>query len=128
MFFSNVLEAKPDPVFGMTGTFKADPRPNKVNLMVGVYCDEELRTKLMGAVKKAKGEIDDLMADYLPMEGLASYCEKGGGLVFGEALWKEHRERVSVAQTPGGTGALRVAAEFLGQEVNKTFYASQPTW
>lgn len=128
MFFTDVEEAKPDPVFGMTGTFKKDPRKQKINLMVGIYHDEHLRTKLMSAVKKAKEEVDDLLATYLPMEGLASFCEKIGELVFGKTLWKEHFDRMFIAQTPGGTAALRVAAEFLGQEVNRLLYIPQPTW
>jgi aspartate/tyrosine/aromatic aminotransferase len=130
MFFNAVPEGQPDAVFGLTAAFKADARPQKVDLMVGVYKDENLQSGLFPSVRKAKEEVlkDDLLADYLPMDGLPALYEELGGLIFGEAEWKRAHGRIYAAQTVGGTGALRVGAEFLAQEVAKTIYIPDPTW
>lgn len=130
MFFSGVAEGQPDAVFGMAGAFKADVRPEKVDLMVGIYKDENLRAELFPSVKKAKIEIlsQDLLADYLPIDGMPELYELLGALVFGEGAWKEAHSRIYASHTVGGTGALRVGAEFLAQEVTKTIYIPDPTW
>jgi aspartate/tyrosine/aromatic aminotransferase len=128
MFFHEVNEAQPDPVFGLLGAFAADVRSQKINLMVGVYKDENLRSELLASVKKAKEQVVDLMADYLPMDGLAELVELLGPLVFGEEAWKAGHGRIYGAHTVGGTGALRVGAEFLAQEVGKTVYIPNYTW
>lgn len=132
MFFEKVLEAKPDPVFGFLGLYRADSRPEKVNLVVGVYCDEALKTSLIPAVKKAKEEVfeqgEDLLADYLAIEGDKLFCEEVGALAFGELLWKKHHSQIAAIQTPGGTGALRLGADFLAREVGKVIFLPDPTW
>lgn len=130
MFFQNVEEGKPDPVFGMQGAYLADRRPKKVNLMVGIYRDDHLKAALMPSVQRAKEAIfkEDLKAEYLPIGGLETLCGHLGSLIFGEKRWERERSKVYSAHTPGGTGALRVGAEFLAQEVAKTIYISRPTW
>jgi len=130
MFFSEILEGQPDPIFGLNEAFQADVRPNKVNLIVGIYKDDQLRTHLMPSVKKAKDQIlaQDLQADYLPMDGFPDFNERIGGLIFGEKVWQENHGRIYAAQTIGGTGALQVAGQFLSQEVTKTVAVSNPTW
>ncbi len=130
MFFNEVSEGMPDPVFGLTGTFKADPRPHKVDLMVGIYKDEDLKSELLGSVKEAKKRLlsHDLPADYLPFEGISLFCDALGSLLFGEELWKGLDGRTYAAEALGGTGALRVGAEFLAKWVTKTIYIPQPTW
>lgn len=130
MFFNKIPEAQADPVFGLAGAFKADVRPHKVDLMVGIYKDENLNAELLPSVKRAKREIfsQDLLADYLPIDGIAEFYEQLGNLIFSEALWKGARGRIYAAQTAGGTGGLRVGAEFLAQEVTRTIYIPDPTW
>lgn len=130
MFFDHVPEGPPDPVFGLNGVFKADPRPQKVNLLVGIYKDEQLRSELLPSVRKAKERIlgTDVLADYLPMDGKPEFAEAVGSLVFGDELWKENRGRIYGAHTAGGTGALRVGIEFLGQEVGRSIAIPNPTW
>ncbi len=130
MFFDHVPEGPPDPVFGLTSVFQSDPRPQKVNLLVGIFKDEHLRSELLPTVRKAKERIlgTDILADYLPMDGIQEFAEAIGALVFGEELWKENRARIYGAQTAGGTGALRVGAEFLTQEVGRLAAISHPTW
>lgn len=130
MFFENVPEAKPDAIFGLTGSFKADPRPHKINLLVGIYKDEELRSSLLPSVKKAKEEIfsEDLLADYLPMDGLSALSDGIGSLVFSEAGWQKEKGRIYGGQMAGGTGALRAGAEFLRAHGFTQIALPQQTW
>lgn len=130
MFFHEVSEAPPDPVFGLLGAFAADPRKEKVNLLVGIYRDNDLKAELLSSVRKAKEEIlgQDLMADYLPIDGLSELVELLGSLVFGETGWKSSHGRIYGAHTTGGTGALRAGAELIAQEVSKTICISNHTW
>ncbi len=130
MFFQEVSEAPPDPIFGLANAFKADPRKEKVDLMVGIYKDEELKPVLFSSVKEAKRAIfdPDLMADYLPIDGLSDLGESLGRLILGERTWEEVHGRVYAAHAVGGTGALRVGAEFLAQTVGRSFYISNHTW
>ena len=128
MFFDRVPEGPPDPIFGLYEAFQADPRPNKVNLAVGVYKDEQLKSHLLPSVQKAKQEIlaQDQLADYLPIDGLADFYEQIGGLVFTE--WQKNRGRIYAAQSIGGTGALQIGGQFLLQEVTKKIALPSPTW
>ena len=130
MFFNEVPEGKPDPVFGLSGVFKADVRPHKVDLMVGIYKDENLLSKLLGSVKEAKKRLfpQDLPADYLPFDGIPAFYDALGGLIFGKNLWKDLHPRTYCSQALGGTGALRLGGEFLFQEIGQTIYIPHPTW
>ena len=130
MFFEQVPLAPPDAVFGMVSAFRADPRPSKVDLLVGIFKDENLQAELMPSVRKAKEQIlpEDCLADYFPIDGSVELIESIGRLVFGDALWKQEQGRIAGAQMVGGTGALRLGAEFLGQEVSKVILVPQPTW
>ena len=113
MFFHGVAEGPPDPVFGLGGAFQADVRPEKVSLFIGIYRDEELKATPMAALAQAKSQIqkDDLLADYLPMDGYPPFLQAVGALAFGEELWRGAGERIYAAQAVGGTGALRVGAD-----------------
>ena len=126
-FFDHVLEGPPDPVFGMVSVLQADPRPEKINLMVGTYHDEQLHKKLMPVIQKAKNALlpQDMLADYLPMDGLGALHTLVGEVLFGMSGWQE---RTYGAQTVGGTGALRVGADFLAQEVGRVVALPDPTW
>lgn len=130
MFFNEILEGKPDPVFGLSHAFKADPRKNKVDLTVGIYRDEDLKSELLPSVKEAKKRLSshDLAADYLPFEGVSSFVSSIGELLFGKALWDDLDGKTYGAQSLGGTGALRLGAEFLASEVTKTVAISHPSW
>jgi len=130
MFFHEILEAKPDPIFGLADAFRADVRPNKVNLIVGIYKDDQLQSHIMPSIQKAKERVleQDLIADYLPLDGLLEFTEKIGALMFGEAAWQANHSRIYAAQTVGGTGALQVGGQFLAQEVTKDVVIPLPTW
>jgi aspartate/tyrosine/aromatic aminotransferase len=128
MVFEHVLEGPPDAIFGLTGAFQADARSNKVNLLVGIYKDEHLRAELLPSVKQAKEEIypEDLKADYLPIDGYGPLIDLLGPVIFGEEIWG--KMPIYGAHTTGGTGALRIGAELLAQEVTRTVYIPDPTW
>ena len=130
MFFQNVHEAPSDPIFGVASTCKADLRPHKVDLLVGIFKDEQLKAELMPSVRKAKEEIfsTDLSADYLPLDGLQEMVEALEKVLFGEKLYHEESGRIYGAHAVGGTGALRIGADFLAREVSKIVFIPQPTW
>lgn len=128
MFFQDVLEAKPDPIFGLVAAFKQDIRVEKVNLCIGIYTDDDLKADLIPSARKAKEEIlsQDCAGDYLPIEGLFEFLQECKPLVFSQK--RADSSSIFAAQTPGGTGALRVGAEFLAKEVGKSIYIPNVTW
>lgn len=129
-FFDQVSLLPPDPIFGLQAAFLADPREGKVDLSVGVYKTADLKTPILSSVKKAEKILleTEKSKGYLPGEGDKSYLEQVGLLTFGEEFWKRSADRIQAAQSIGGTGALRLGAEFLKQEVSETIYVSDPTW
>lgn len=130
-FFEQVSLASPDPIFGLQTAFLADKRPEKVNLSVGVYKTEELKTPVMRAVKQTEAHLlnQEKTKEYLPIEGDRDYLEKVGMLVFGSAFWSSSSARISSAQTVGGVGALRLGGDFVKQEkIGEAIYLSDPTW
>ncbi|HSX04292.1 MAG TPA: amino acid aminotransferase [Rhabdochlamydiaceae bacterium] len=128
--FDKVTLAPPDAIFGKVKAFQADSRPNKVNLLVGFYVTEDLKTPILDCVKKAEKNLLQKETDkkYLPIDGEPNFIEKIGLLIFGQALWKKSQERIYGAQTIGGTGALRTMADFLRQEIAREIWISDPTW
>lgn len=127
-FLSSVERAPRDPILGLTEAYLADPRPEKVNLGVGVYTDEQGKVPLLGCVRAAEERLaqDHKPYGYLPIDGLRAYDDAVADLVFGDTV---ERDRVAVVQTLGGTGALKIAADFLrrmgsGSQV----YISNPSW
>jgi aromatic-amino-acid transaminase len=129
-FFDSVTSLPPDPIFGMLAAFNADPRPNKVILSIGVFKDENLKTPILKTVKKAETHLlhTEKTKEYLPIDGLRLYLDKVGSLVFGEPFWSHSSSRIVKAESVGGTGALRLGADFLKQEVGDEIYLSHPTW
>src|SRR5438132_757541 len=129
-FFSNVELSPPDAIFGLQAAFNADSRANKVNLSVGVYKDNHLKTPILESVKLAEQELLELeiTKQYLPIDGDTMFVDRAGKFVFGEHLWTSLERVIYGAQTVGGTGALRIAGEFLKKEVSSHFFLSDPTW
>jgi aspartate aminotransferase/aromatic-amino-acid transaminase len=120
------VEAAPaDAILGLTEAFKKDPRFAKVNLGVGVYKDEEGHTPILDSVKKAEKILleTENTKSYMPIEGEAAYGKEVQKMIFGSVC-----ERAMTAHTPGGTGALRLAAELLRDFSSKTVWVSNPTW
>ncbi|MEL4273275.1 amino acid aminotransferase [Shewanella xiamenensis] len=131
MIFSQVVLAPADPILGLTDTFKADPRQDKVNLGVGIYKDEAGQTPVLQSVKKAEALLleQEKTKNYLGIEGVQTYNRVVQELLFGEASDLVTSGRAATAQAPGGTGALRIAAEFLLRNTpSRTVWVSNPTW
>ena len=123
--------APPDPILGLAESFKADPRTEKVNLSVGVYVDETGVTPVLPTVLEAERSLVDhpRSKGYLPIDGRPAYGKAVREMVFGADHEIVASGRSATAQTPGGTGALRVAADFLIQTgASKTIWVSDPTW
>ncbi|MEO2045513.1 MAG: amino acid aminotransferase [Pirellulales bacterium] len=129
--FKNVPSAPRDAILGLTEAFRSDPRPEKINLSVGVYQDESGQTPVLEVVREAeqKMAVESASKGYLPISGLPAYAEKVQKLLFGEEYEGLQDGRATTFQTPGGTGALRVAADFLHAQLPQaTVWLSDPTW
>ncbi|WP_354678054.1 amino acid aminotransferase [Cupriavidus plantarum] len=126
------MEAFPgDPILSLNEDFQQDPRTNKVNLSFGIYFDDDGRLPVMKAVAEAEAA---LLADmgprpYLPMSGMAAYRQAVQALVFGEDNPARVDGRIATLQTLGGSGALRVGADFLKRYFpNTELWLSDPSW
>lgn len=129
--FAAVELAPRDPILGLNEAFAADPRPQKVNLGVGVYYDEEGRIPLLASVKTAE-EARVRQAKprgYQPIEGPAAYTGAVQRLIFGADSPLLAEGRIVTAQGLGGTGALRIGGDLLRRIVPETtVYISDPSW
>jgi aspartate/tyrosine/aromatic aminotransferase len=112
MMFSSLDLAPSDPVFGFVEAFARDPRPDKINLMAGVYCDEDLVFRRFQTVSRASKELVEAgeMANYLPIDGLKAFYEGIGRIALGRHF---EADRFAIAQALGGTGALRLGANLI---------------
>ncbi len=129
--FAAVEMAPRDPILGLNEAFNADTRATKVNLGVGVYCDDNGKIPLLSAVRTAeKARLEAMPArGYQPIEGLASYNQAVQNLLFGadSALTKDGR--VITIEALGGTGALKVGADYLKRLLPAAkVYISDPSW
>ena len=129
--FSAVEMAPRDPILGLNEQFNADPNPRKVNLGVGVYFDDNGKLPLLQCVQAAE---KNLMATptargYLPIDGIAAYDSAVKGLVFGADSEPVKSGRVATVQAIGGTGGLKIGADFLKRlSPNATVLISDPSW
>ncbi|WP_237886301.1 amino acid aminotransferase [Pseudomonas sp. PGPR40] len=129
--FSAVEMAPRDPILGLNEAFNADTRTNKVNLGVGVYCDEEGRIPLLRAVVEAETirAAQHVSRGYLPIDGIAAYDQAVQKLLFGNDSPLIAAGRVITTQAVGGTGALKIGADFLKQLLpNAVVAISDPSW
>lgn len=129
--FENLKPAPPDAILGLNEAFRNDPNPEKINLSVGVYKDARGRTPVLGSVKEAERRLlnEESTKSYLAIDGLPMF-----GMLVRELLFGADHEIVNTArgvtiQTPGGTGALRVASDFIRQILpSNRVWCSRPTW
>lgn len=129
--FSSVEMAPKDPILGLTETFLADQRPEKVNLGVGVYYDDQGKLPLLRAVKRAEEArvAKGLPRGYQPIDGPAAYNKAVQALLFGSDSPVLTSGRVVTIDALGGTGGLRVGAEYLRRLCADSQVAiSNPTW
>ncbi|HHX33649.1 MAG TPA: aspartate/tyrosine/aromatic aminotransferase [Gammaproteobacteria bacterium] len=129
--FSAVEMAPRDPILGLNEAFNADTRPQKVNLGVGVYYNEAGRIPLLKAVdlaEKARAEAH-APRGYLPIEGIGTYDSAVQKLLFGADSEIIKSERVITSQAIGGTGALKIGADYLKRLLPDAVVAiSNPSW
>ena len=129
--FESVALAPKDPILGMTELFVADDRPYKVNLGVGVYTDADGKVPILAAVREAESQriTKALARSYLPIDGIAPYNQLVQKFLFGEAADVIADGRVVTVQALGGTGALRIGADFLHQIApDAAVLISDPSW
>lgn len=129
--FESIQAMPADPILGLIASFLRDENPNKVDLGVGVYKDEQGQTPIMAAVKKA--EVICYQAEqtkaYIGPAGVPEFNQGTRALIFGDQHPALLSNRVTTVLTPGGCGALRVGAEFLRRCAREvTVWVSDPTW
>ena len=129
--FSAVKLAPSDPILGLTELYKSDTNPDKVNLGVGVYYDDNGSVPLLECVQAAETALVAKRAAraYQPIDGNAGYNNLVQALLLGTESKVLSTNRMMSAQTLGGTGALKIGADFLKQVVKCTdIWISNPSW
>src|SRR5690606_38529771 len=129
--FQSIERRPPDPILGLSAAYKNDPNPNKVDLGVGVYKDEAGNCPVMKAIKTAEQKLWETedSKSYIAQAGPDLYLKHTAGLLFGSDHAVVRDKRASVVLAPGGSGSLRVAAEFVTRNApNTRIFVSDPTW
>lgn len=129
--FEHVPPYGGDPILSLMEAFQADPRPHKVSLSIGVYFDGEGRLPVLPSVRQAEAALLQNIGPrpYLPMEGLADFRAAVQGLLFGAAHEAVTGGRIATLQTLGGSGGLKVGADFLRRYFPEAgIWVSDPTW
>jgi aromatic-amino-acid transaminase len=130
--FQHVDAYAGDPILSLMESFKNDPREKKVNLSIGLYYDDNGIIPQLGAVEAAENQQNALpqtASVYLPMEGLTAYRSSIQSLLFGADHPALQQERIATIQTVGGSGALKVGADFLKHYFpHSEVWVSDPTW
>ena len=129
--FEKLTPAPPDSILGLTEAFKQDPNPRKINLGVGVYKDADGNTPILRTVSLAEERLlaSEKTKSYLPIDGSPAFQRATQELLFGADHEIVTNKRAATAQAPGGTGALRVAADFIAATMpGATVWVSDPTW
>lgn len=129
--FAEVPLAPHDPILGLNEAFKSDTNPQKINLSIGVYCTEEGKVPVLQCVQKAMAALaeEQMPRVYLPIDGTPAYKQAVQTLLLGEGSPVMTEKRAVTAQTLGGTGGLKVGADFLQHFAsNAKVWVSDPTW
>ncbi len=129
--FENLQAAPADPLLGLIARYQQDPRPQKIDLGVGVYKTEEGTTPVLECVKAAEQHLvqHQMSKSYLGPRGDALFTDRLNEVVAGNTLFEKLSQRIAALQTPGGCGALRTAAELIKRvRPDATIWVSDPTW
>ncbi|HET9960136.1 MAG TPA: amino acid aminotransferase [Polyangiaceae bacterium] len=129
--FSQIPLAPADPILGLTEAFQADTNPKKVNLGVGVYQDAQGKVPVLRVVREAERRWyeKEESKTYLPIDGVPAYNKAVAGLLFGNDSPLIAAGRVVTAQALGGTGALKLGADFLRRFLPEAeLWLSRPSW
>ena len=126
------LEVAPhDPILGVTEAFHADPNPNKVNLGVGVYTDDEGKVPVLQCVRQAEQQLCEspLPRNYVPIDGLKAYDRAVQEILFGVDSSALKEGRIVTVQALGGTGGLKVGADLIRRvNAGASVWISDPSW
>jgi len=128
---ADVEMAPRDPILGLTELYVSDTNPSKVNLGVGVYYDDNGKVPLLDCVSRAEQQLVAAAQPraYLPIDGLPAYDKAVAQLVFGAESPLIGQGRIVTLQTLGGTGALKVGADFLRRTFPESqVWISNPSW
>lgn len=123
--FAQIELGPPDPIFGLTEAFTNDTNPKKVNLAAGVYQDGAGKVPILQVVREAQAQwqAKEETKSYLPIEGIAAVNQRVQVMLFGADLAAMVAPRAVTVQTLGGTGALKVGADFL-----RRFFPASQVW
>lgn len=129
--FQSVTLAPPDAILGLAEAFAKDPNPAKINLSIGVFTDETGKTPVLKTVKEAERRLleGENSKSYLPIDGSPAYAQVVQTMLFGSGHEAIASKRATTSHTPGGTAALRVAADFIKRNFPQaTVWLPDPTW
>ena len=129
--FAHIEPYAGDPILTLNENFQKDPRPDKINLSIGIYFDDAGRIPVMAAVREAEARIAAQVGPkpYLPMEGLAAFRTAVQGLLFGTDHAALKAGRVATLQSVGSSGGLKVGADFIARWFpGSALWVSDPTW
>jgi aromatic-amino-acid transaminase len=129
--FSHLEPYAGDPILGLNEAFQADPRPNKVNLSIGIYFDDQGRIPVLESVRRAEAMMlaEGGTKSYLPIEGDAAMRREVQKLLFGAGHPALAEGRIATLQTIGSSGGLKVGADFLRRWLpSSEVWVSDPTW
>ena len=129
--FEHIKPIPPDPILGIIAAHAADPNPKKIDLGIGVYRDESGNTPILNCVREAEKILLATQTSkvYLGPPGVARFNQAMQNLLLGEGSKVLEQGRARTVQTPGGTGALRVAADLIKvAKPDAELWASDPTW
>eukprot|EP00924_Labyrinthula_sp_SR-Ha-C_P008419 augustus_masked-scaffold_11-processed-gene-12.70-mRNA-1 protein AED:0.29 eAED:0.29 QI:0/-1/0/1/-1/1/1/0/425 len=131
--YANIPLAPPDPILGLNDAFLKDDDSRKVNLGVGAYRDDAGQPYVLPSVRAAEKQLigEELKKEYLPITGLASFVDKALVFAYGEDFVSSNRDRIAATQSLSGTGACRIASEFMNTfslATGNVCYQPNPTW
>jgi aspartate aminotransferase len=129
--FASLKASPADPILGLLAKYREDTNPKKIDLGVGVYKNEAGETTVLDCVKKAEQHRTDTEKSkvYIGPTGSPLFNDEMAKLIFGDTHTVLNENRARTVSTPGGTGALRVAAEFIKScKAGATIWVSNPTW
>jgi aromatic-amino-acid transaminase len=129
--FAHIEPYAGDPILTLNENFQKDPRPDKINLSIGIYFDDAGRIPVMSAVREAEARIAAQVGPkpYLPMEGLAAFRSNVQTLLFGTGHAALQSGRVATIQSVGSSGGLKVGADFIARWFpGSALWVSDPTW
>jgi len=131
-FWTHVPMGPKDPILGVSEAFKASKDPNKINVGVGAYRDDQGKPWVLPSVRAAEAKIQGQDHEYAPIQGVDAFVAESMNLAYGPTSDAVTKKRLAAVQSLSGTGALRLSAGFISQNspggVKPTIYVPNPTW